>query len=99
MTNNYGYNQSYTMKATFTADKPSETTGKPSYFVITMKKGDTLQLGVVVTEKGGTAAYTSSKSSVVSVSKDGKVTAKGKGSAIITLKYGTGSIKLKIKVV
>ncbi len=72
---------------------------KLAYFQITLKKGSTLQLdGILDSGSGAAASFSSSKSSVASVSSKGKVTAKAKGTAVITAKYGSSSIKIRIKV-
>jgi uncharacterized repeat protein (TIGR02543 family) len=67
----------------------------------TMKRGRTAQLTVsvsptnaVFTEMG----FTSSKPSVLSVDKAGKLTAKRKGVATVTVKVGNKSQKIKIRV-
>ncbi len=47
---------------------------------------------------GGKVSFSSSNKSVASVSSAGKVTAKKKGSAVITLKSGAASVKFTVKV-
>lgn len=76
----------------------NEEDGKISYLSLEMEKGDTLKLGAVI-EGEGTVKWSSSKSSVVSVTSDGKITAKKKGTATIIAKLGSSTVKLKIKVV
>ncbi len=66
-------------------------------FTITLKKGDTLQLGALM-DGEGIVKWSTSKKSVASVTSKGKVTAKGKGTATITAKCGDSKIKIKIKV-
>lgn len=62
---------------------------------ITLKKGKTFK--IKITGKAGTQKYKSSKKSVAKVSKKGKITAKKKGKATITVTTN-GGYKLKIKV-
>ncbi len=61
---------------------------------ITLKKGKSFTLKI--TGKVGTAKFTTSKKSVATVNKNGKITAKKKGKAIITVK--TNGITLKATV-
>ena len=91
------YNQNG--KVTFTAIYPtgSSSTTKFNYLTISLKKGDTLSLGADITGSGS-ITWKSSKSSVASVSSAGKVTAKSKGSAVITAKVGKTTKKIKIVV-
>lgn len=85
-------------KLTFTATYPSSTsTAKINYITINLPKGSTLFLGADTTGSG-TVTWKSSKSSVATVSSTGKVTAKAKGSTIITAKSGKSSKKIKIVV-
>lgn len=87
-------------KLTFTATFPSGESAKKakvSYININLEKGDTLSLGATVSN-GGTVTWKSSNSSVVSVTSTGKITAKAKGTAIITAKCGTSTKKVKIVV-
>lgn len=71
--------------------------GEIGYLGVTLKKGSELQLGAVMTEKGD-VTWSSSKKTVATVSKTGKITAKKKGTAIITAKTGANSVKIKITV-
>lgn len=85
-------------KLTFTATYPSSTsTAKINYITINLPKGSTLSLGTDTTGSG-TVTWKSSKTSVATVSSTGKVTAKAKGSTIITAKSGKSSKKIKIVV-
>lgn len=85
-------------KLTFTATYPSGTsTAKINYITINLPKGSTLSLGTDTTGSG-TVTWKSSKTSVATVSSTGKVTAKAKGSTIITAKSGSSSKKIKIVV-
>ncbi len=85
-------------KLTFTATYPSSTsTAKINYITINLPKGSTLYLGADTTGSGA-VTWKSSKSKVATVSSTGTVTAKAKGSAIITAKSGKSSKKIKIVV-
>lgn len=93
----YGYHGS-NGKISFTATYPSSTsTAKINYITINLPKGSTLSLGTDTTGSG-TVTWKSSKTSVATVSSTGKVTAKAKGSTIITAKSGSSSKKIKIVV-
>ncbi|MBQ8170452.1 MAG: Ig-like domain-containing protein [Oscillospiraceae bacterium] len=84
-----------------TATYPTSSTaskGKISYLSVTVNKGSTLQLGAVVSPSGSKVTWKSSKPSIATVSSNGKVTAKKKGSTLITAKCGTKSQKIKIIV-
>lgn len=83
----------------FTPTYPSKAEQSVSYLSATLKKGSTLQLGAVLSDgKAGTAEWSSSKSSVAAVSSKGKITAKAKGTAVITAKVGSSTVKIQIKV-
>lgn len=90
--NPYG-GDSYKLTATFKADGAKEL----SYLGITIKKGDKIQLEAIESDSNKTT-WSSSKKSVATVSSSGLVTAKGKGTTIITCKRDNVSIKLKITV-
>ena len=64
---------------------------------VTIKVGQTYKLKVKGTKKK--VKWTSSKKSVVSVSKKGKIKGKKKGKAIITARVGKKKLKCKVKVV
>ena len=86
-------------KLKFTATYPSTATkAKISYISVTMSKGSTLQLGAVVSPSSSKVKWTSSKTSVATVSSSGKITAKAKGATIITAKSGTSTKKIRIVV-
>lgn len=89
-------------KLNFTATFPSSSsskTAKISYLSIEIPKDTTMQLGAVLSAKSDTkVTWSSSKSSVVSVNSKGKITAKKKGTAVITAKLGSSKMKIKIKV-
>lgn len=88
-------NDNVTIRADY--PKASASATKFNYLTISLKKGDTLSLGADITGSGS-ITWKSSKSSVASVSSAGKVTAKSKGSAIITAKVGKTTKKIKIVV-
>lgn len=91
---NYG-NRKINLTATF----PSATVSKAkiSYLTLKVSKGAVAELGTVMSGSGK-VEWTSSKASVASVNSNGRVTAKAKGSAIITAKCGTSKQKIKIIV-
>lgn len=92
------YSSSGNGKITFTATYPSSTsTTKVKYITINIPKGSTLSLGADTTGSGA-VTWKSSKSKVATVSSTGTVTAKAKGSTIITAKSGKSSKKIKIVV-
>lgn len=86
-------------KVSLTATYPSASVkeAKISYLTLTVNKGNTVNLGAVLSGSGS-VSWSSSKSSVASVTCSGKVTAKAKGSAIITAKCGSSNQKIKIIV-
>lgn len=77
----------------FTAD--SNAVSYTGYWTITLKKGTSTQLGIDTNSK---VTYSTSNKSIATVTSAGKVTAKAKGTAIITAKYGNKTQKIKIKV-
>lgn len=86
-----------TLSMTATYPQGSSNEGKISCLSLNLKKGGTLQLGAVMAVNGD-VTWTSSKTSVASVSSAGKVTAKGTGTAVITAKSGKNSVKIQIRV-
>lgn len=85
-------------KLTFTATFPTNTTtAKLNYITINMERGDSLSLGADMTGTGE-VTWKSSKPSVASISSSGKVTAKAKGTTVISAKCGKTTKKIKIKV-
>lgn len=82
------------LATSFTSNNSST---KINYITINLPKGSTLSLGADTTGSG-TVTWKSSKSSVATVSSTGKVTARAKGSTIITAKSGKSSKKIKIVV-
>lgn len=70
-----------------------------SYIQVEIKKGSSLQLsGILSDSTTGNVTWSTSKSSVAAVSSKGKVTAKSKGTAVVTAKYGGKSLGIRIKV-
>lgn len=92
----------YSGKTKITATFPSSSSSssvKISYLSIEIPKGTKMQLGAVLSAKTNSSIkWSTSKSSVVSVTSKGKITAKKKGTAIITAKLGSSTMKIKIKV-
>lgn len=85
-------------KLTFTATYPtSSSSAKINYLTLNLSKGDSITLGADMTGSGS-ITWKSSKSSVASVSSSGKVTAKSRGSAVISAKVGKTTKKIKIIV-
>lgn len=83
---------------TYPQDKSeSSDSAKITSFTVTLKKGSTLQLGTILSGDG-TVTWSTSKKAVATVSSKGKVTAKSKGTAVITAKTGDSSMKITIKV-
>lgn len=76
-------------------EKKSE--GTISYLSAELEEGSSLQLGAVL-DGEGTVKWNSSDKAVASVTSKGKITAKSEGSAVITAKLGSSSVKIKIKV-
>lgn len=95
---NYGATSNkVTFKATFpTAEEESKITF--TSFVLPMKVGDTTTLGTDLSDTTQTITWKSSKTSVATVTKKGKITAKAAGTATITATVGSTSIKIIIKV-
>ena len=71
--------------------------GRINALTVSLKKGKTLQLGAETSGRGA-VKWTTSKRSVATVSSKGKVTAKAKGTAIITAKLGSTSFSITVKV-
>ncbi|CCY72621.1 glycerophosphoryl diester phosphodiesterase [Eubacterium sp. CAG:115] len=86
-----------TLSMTATYPEGSSNDGKISCLSLNLKKDGTLQLGAVMAVDGN-VTWTSSKTSVATVSSTGKVTAKGTGTAVITAKSGKNSVKIQIRV-
>lgn len=90
------YDWSYDGNGKFEASfkYPSGETEPSALMTMTVKAGDTVQLGA----NGDNASWSTSKKSVATVSKSGLVTAVKKGKAVITLKCGSKSQKIEIVV-
>ena len=84
-----------TLKITYPSSE-SESASKLTSIAIPMKVGDTMLLSTDAGDSG--IKWSSSKSSVASVSSDGKVTAKKAGTADITAALGDSKVKIQIKV-
>ena len=101
----WNYSTSYELKGKMSVafsypqetDEEAESEGKISYLSVTLKAGDTLQLGAVV-DGEGTVTWSTSKKAVATVTTKGKITAKAAGTATITAKLGSSSVKIKVKV-
>lgn len=80
--------------------KSTTSTVTSASLSITLSEGETIQLGTVLTptDVKETVSWKSSKSSVASVSSNGKVTAKEKGKTTITMKVDSISLKIIIIV-
>lgn len=76
----------------------SSGSGKISNLTIRLDVGDSVKLGADVSPDDADVTWSSSKSSVASVSESGKITAKKVGTAIITVKCGSSSIKIRVIV-
>lgn len=90
-----GSNGNGTLK--LTANFPSKTSSDLTYLGITMKKGETMQLDSVGVSSSK-AKWTSSKKTVASVTAKGVVTAKKKGTTVISCTYNGKTVKLKVTV-
>lgn len=94
-TDYYAGGGTYTYFAKFTP-----TSDASIEICIPLKKGKSVQLGTIFTNsKDKKVTWSSSKSSVATVSASGKVTAKKKGTAIIKVFNSSGLVsKIKVKV-
>lgn len=93
-----GYKKTVKVTVQPTTVKTTKISGIPGS--LTLKKGQTKILKPVLTpvtsqEK---VTYASSKKSVAVVTSSGKITAKGKGTAVITVKSGKKMVKCKVTV-
>lgn len=96
----YGYASKGKTSVSFTypqASSNDEETGTISSLSVTLKKGETLQLGAVI-EGEGTPKWTTSKKSVATVDSSGKITAKSAGTANIKATLGKSTVKIQVKV-
>ena len=98
----FRYGGSGTGKIIFKATYPSADSSadvKITSFTLEMKKGDTIQLGTLLSaDTDDNIAWKSSKTSVAKVSATGKITAKAKGSATITASVGDSTMKIQVNV-
>ena len=95
---NSGYEKSVTVKVQKTAVKTTKITGVPK--TLKLKKNQKYSLKPVlkpVTSKEK-ITYKSSSSKVVKVDYKGRITAKKKGTAVITVKAGKKTVKCKVTV-
>lgn len=78
------------------AKKISITCGRK----LTLKKGESIRIGASVTPITTTdkVKYSSSSRKVTKVTKDGVITAKKKGKAVITVRAGNKTVKIKVTV-
>ena len=83
-----------------TVKKITTTKLKANRKAITLKKGETFQIKVTVTPKNSQekVTYKSSNTKIVTVSRKGKITAKKKGKAVITITSGKKKITCKVTV-
>lgn len=92
----------YTFTATFpqagTSDAKTSLSGDIKYLSLTMAEGDSFTLAAVGTSSNAKVQYTSSDTSVVTVSSKGKIKAKNPGNADITVKCGKDTLVIKVKV-
>lgn len=92
----------YKFTATFpqasTSDAKTSLSGDIKYLSLTMAEGDSFTLAAVGTSNNAKVQYTSSDTSVVTVSSKGKIKAKNPGNADITVKCGKDTLVIKVKV-
>ena len=87
----------YTYK--WTKGTPStDNSSKINGFIIPMKKGTSIILGTEFISGSGSVTWSTSDKSIATVTSSGKISAKKKGTAIITAKCGSTTIKIKVKV-
>ncbi|MBR5091313.1 MAG: Ig-like domain-containing protein [Ruminiclostridium sp.] len=79
------------------SDTVNNTSSSIQYLTLILEEGDTLKIGAVITGSGK-VTYSSSASSIVSVNSNGKIKAKNAGTAYITVKCGSSSMKVKVTV-
>ena len=87
-----------TGKYTFKFSYPGEKKTKISYLSLDVKKGESIKLDGVFASGKSKIKWSSNKKSVATVDSTGKITGRSKGSAIITAKSASSSIKIKINV-
>lgn len=86
-------------KYSFRATYPTVEKAKINYLTLTVKKGTSLELSPIVTNGNSVdVIWKSSKPKVAAVSNNGKITAKAKGSTVISATAGKSTKKIKIIV-
>ena len=91
------YQGSNKISLSFSYPQDKSKSAEITSFTISLNKGDSLQLGTILNGEGD-VTWSTSKKSVATVTGKGKITAKGKGSAVITAKSGSSIRKITIKV-
>ena len=94
----YNYNDGNRKVETKITYSKSATSATISYLTLNLKNGSSIKLGAVLSGGKGTVTWKSSKKSVATVSSKGTVTAKKKGSTIISATCGGKTVKIKIIV-
>jgi hypothetical protein len=85
-----------TLKTKVTVKNPKINVKNKNGYKLTLKKGKTFKLKI--TGKVGNAKFTTNNKKVAKVNSKGKITAKKKGNAIITIKTNGITLKCKVKV-
>ena len=97
-TSRSGGSGNFSFKATF-PDKAAENDAEIAYITIPMKAGKTLTLKADLSvDTDDNVKWTSSAPAVAAVDENGKISAKAKGTAVITASLGESTQKIKIKV-
>ncbi len=89
-----------TKKISFTVSVPvDDSSAEIDYLSLTMTEGTKLKLGAILTGSSKKSVkWTSSNKTAVSVTSKGTLVAKAEGTAIVTGKLGSSSIKIKVTV-
>lgn len=84
----------------FPSDTKAAKSGKSAstdYPAIYLAKGDTVRLGAIVSGKAAASvSLSSSKADVAKIDSDGYVTAKAKGTSVVTIKSGSSTVKVAV---
>ena len=88
----------YTVTVTVPKVKTKKITGVPSKKTLRRKKSFTLKPKLTPRDSSYKITYKSSNKRVATVTSKGKVTAKARGTAIITVKSGSVSVRCKVTV-
>ena len=88
----------YTVTVTVPKVKTKKITGVPSKKTLRRKKSFTLKPKLTPRDSSYKITYRSSNKRVATVTSKGKVTAKARGTAIITVKSGSVSVRCKVTV-